>query len=891
MPIKVQCSCGASLKAPDKAAGKSLPCPKCKMPISVPDVDPLAAFDQMGGPPASGGAGSVFDGLGVPQSPPPQQQLGVGPPPNQGFGGPQQNPNPFGAPQQQDAPFGTPPQSNPLMGTSPKEPHGERLDKESLDASPYIGGGALIAGLFGAFFMLCNAMTVGDKPEEQDVAAANRGAEQVQKQREMLKPAPVNIPKAQPRRPERNNGAGRPQNNRPNNNRPGRDPNPGNGDNGGNGGSRPAFGESSNDNDRGNDRGNDRPPPEPLDRNLALRGFESAEFLHSGESVQVRARVDLLVNNGKILLPMRPWVVSAGDQRQAMLAALPKAGEQIQLKTEDGQSVSLNHQDLDPTDHAYLARLMVRLGKELASTAAADSSGGGRQKSFADMPLGSPIEVDAMKPAGISKRAIEVAIPSENRNARMTQLVLNSNRSIAMCVASFGSERLPQVRLQMVNLRRQEYMGTYRLNGSRGVPFGITSNDKGIFTYSVPFVSDPAILALWELNGNDIQLVRDVPLDEFLGFAQKEFGRAASAGRGAPVFCGVVNDDTVYVQTSQELLLIDMRAAELIYADPIGSKRPPAISAGRKHMAFQPRRSTGGKNEEILIIDSEELEVAGKFSAPPLDALAFSEDGVKLAGIRDDNLIQVYDVTTSELVDEFPLPTRADYFYWSGSEYLIAVNGGVHTIIDINRACPIGQWSAGRSAEEGLMVSLGAGRFLLGAQQGSQSVVRTAVVPEPEWVPEEVDASQFYVQLEGQSFAIDTSEADFDDADKAEIVSSVTQWVTAGGGKVEDNARLRIVCRTRPGTTESVDYQNSDGRLRRSVNFSTVECEIALYDGDTVLWRETAAFGGPTLAFGEFDDLEKSAAETPWPVAAFFAEAQMPRRFAQGDAWRDLPSH
>ena len=37
MPIQVNCaSCNASLRAPDKAAGKGLKCPKCSAPILVP---------------------------------------------------------------------------------------------------------------------------------------------------------------------------------------------------------------------------------------------------------------------------------------------------------------------------------------------------------------------------------------------------------------------------------------------------------------------------------------------------------------------------------------------------------------------------------------------------------------------------------------------------------------------------------------------------------------------------------------------------------------------------------------------------------------------------------------------------------------------------------------
>src|SRR4029077_19974431 len=36
MPISIACSCGAKLRAPDAAAGKTVACPKCKARVSVP---------------------------------------------------------------------------------------------------------------------------------------------------------------------------------------------------------------------------------------------------------------------------------------------------------------------------------------------------------------------------------------------------------------------------------------------------------------------------------------------------------------------------------------------------------------------------------------------------------------------------------------------------------------------------------------------------------------------------------------------------------------------------------------------------------------------------------------------------------------------------------------
>lgn len=59
MPIKVACQCGAAFAAPDHYAGKTVKCPKCSNPLSVPQ--PAAATL----PPAQAAAPAGFGGGGI----------------------------------------------------------------------------------------------------------------------------------------------------------------------------------------------------------------------------------------------------------------------------------------------------------------------------------------------------------------------------------------------------------------------------------------------------------------------------------------------------------------------------------------------------------------------------------------------------------------------------------------------------------------------------------------------------------------------------------------------------------------------------------------------------------------------------------------------------------
>jgi hypothetical protein len=69
MPVSLSCpACGARLKAPDNAAGRTFRCPKCQGPVVVPASGPTAfAFGTTAGP--ADDDGNPFADAGVPDEP------------------------------------------------------------------------------------------------------------------------------------------------------------------------------------------------------------------------------------------------------------------------------------------------------------------------------------------------------------------------------------------------------------------------------------------------------------------------------------------------------------------------------------------------------------------------------------------------------------------------------------------------------------------------------------------------------------------------------------------------------------------------------------------------------------------------------------------------------
>ena len=71
MPIKVSCTCGAAFAAKDELAGRTVACPKCQQPLTIPSgaaaqktpvQRPAAPAPQ---PAAESGAPNIFDEAGI----------------------------------------------------------------------------------------------------------------------------------------------------------------------------------------------------------------------------------------------------------------------------------------------------------------------------------------------------------------------------------------------------------------------------------------------------------------------------------------------------------------------------------------------------------------------------------------------------------------------------------------------------------------------------------------------------------------------------------------------------------------------------------------------------------------------------------------------------------
>ena len=454
---------------------------------------------------------------------------------------------------------------------------------------------------------------------------------------------------------------------------------------------RPGANSGANSNDRPRDNGTNRngsgvTPKNPKDSaaetyaeiEAAINEMGVDEFRHSGEFTTDRTDVDITVDGAAMILPMRTWETKSGDTYKAMLHGAPSV-DNIPILTDDGQELDFTYEELSSRDHAYLNRFSFEIKQVVARVNALAASGianasSGPKSAFAEMPKGAAMTPDVRVPFKLLK-PVDAAIPEAYRDTSLQRMILSSDRSIAMLIVSRGRGIAQRFWLQLMNVRRGEQMGVFAMPTSAGTPFGITSDDKAVFTFTAPFGSKPAQFDKWTIEGSELVHAFDIPLIEEINNDRRRLSRDRD-----PDAIGMINDQTVFLIQDNALSLVDLETGQTQYRTEVANNDPPCFSANNRYLAIQPLEGTAdGETRDVLIINCDNLELAGSFAAPVLKSLAFSDDGTRLAGLDDENVITVFDATTGEQVSMLPLADRAGSVYWSGDNFLVAINNNRHT--------------------------------------------------------------------------------------------------------------------------------------------------------------------------------------------------------------------
>ncbi|MEQ1906172.1 MAG: hypothetical protein ABL888_18450, partial [Pirellulaceae bacterium] len=279
----------------------------------------------------------------------------------------------------------------------------------------------------------------------------------------------------------------------------------------------------------------------------------------------------------------------------------------------------------------------------------------------------------------------------------------------------------------------------------------------------------------------------------------------------SPHSSGVVDDNTVFIQTMTNLSFIDIPTGKVLYSDRIQCFDPPAISPNRKYLAFHPEGS--GK---ILVIDCKELKLVQTIPVGPVKHLDFSDDGTKLAcvsNVFNSWSIQILEIAKGNMVDEHFVPFDGTSLFWSGNEHIVVGfvdEGGSpgYEIIDALEGFPIADWKPMSPYILGFH-RLGGDKFLF-ASDGLEEFVGSMQIPPPEWIKKDIDVNKFYARIKGNEVSIDISALGFDGITRGAIETFLSKQVKEAGGTVGAIGRMKIIGSKRAGVTENRSYKERE---------------------------------------------------------------------------------
>ncbi len=658
------------------------------------------------------------------------------------------------------------------------------------------------------------------------------------------------------------------------------------------------------------------------------------EFLHSGATASTRTQVSAVISEeGIVQVPMRTWIKKDGTEIVAMLKRRPEEKGKVELLTEAGETIEIDRDDLDEVDNDYLNKLTASLPeavevKEPGTTPKiADSPVPGN--SFLAMPKAASITPDALTPLKLSQHVL-LQMPDRAFAPTLENVVLSSDRSVAMVVMNghVTGQFEEQAWLELIDLRKNKFVGFFPFPAPAAMPFGITADNLGIFSFTSEGIDTAPQLDSWRLENNEIVLENSVVLGKSThervfgsgGLAETIGGLAGGIGGdggslpdgiagGMPLSWfftkfGVINDKTAYLYNSRSLSFMDIESGKVLYTDSVWFLDQPAFSANRKYMAFQPHDPFSSRKggDKVLVIDCEKLELAGSFDSPEIRSLAFSDDGTKLAVHAQKyarSTIEVLDITTGEWVVEMEIPARPDSIYWSGDKYVVVTAAGFHAILDVFNGFPVARWAAGdtQGTKVTSPIPLGDNVFVrsvdpLGPQAG---LLQTVQVPQPDWIDPNLNENMFYIQLKDNDVSIDMSDTDFGILDKPRVRAGIEERIREAGGRVADNARLRVVCSTRPDGQRSVTFVRRRGR-REQDEFHTITYklylnEISLYEDDVLVKQFRTHSGGISRSSGTLAELQASAEANFKPSPAFFINTDLSLKMIRESAWKEIPTY
>ena len=257
--------------------------------------------------------------------------------------------------------------------------------------------------------------------------------------------------------------------------------------------------------------------------------------------------------------------------------------------------------------------------------------------------------------------------------------------------------------------------------------------------------------------------------------------------------------------------------------------------------------------ESIATIDVEQ----------PVSALAFSDSGKFLAGLSpSDSSIWVWNMETNELAQELTAQNgTGSTLRWIGQNHLLVGQA----LIDIKLRATV--WTFNfrgtiASAQDGRHWLLTKEKFIPVELSPPSLATKTA----------SLDAKSILAMEPGSEVAIEM-QLPFTAAEQQEIRRKLTSILAANSIKVNDAAKLKLVCKVTMGKQDTRRYIGSG-----SVTYVPNNGSIEFISEGHKLWARTKFFGPSTMMMvGRDENIQTATDRLCKPKPSFFMDVKLPK--------------
>ena len=438
---------------------------------------------------------------------------------------------------------------------------------------------------------------------------------------------------------------------------------------------------------------------------------------------------------------------------------------------------------------------------------------------------------------------------------------LISNSNLPLCALSRSNPFLDHSELFLVRMSDSKLIAQIRIPAEKTNLLALSPNGNSLVTISDARGHRSGRMSLWKIDGRKMKNAGNWDPDNLFRITALDAPQAFFV------------DDRKLLLLGKPVVLLDCDSGDTIYSF---DRKPGqvAVSSGQKLVGVV-------SNSSIFVIETESGETKGQIDEPyqGVDALAFSNDGKKLAGLnKSSGCIWIWDMVSGELANELSVSpdTVRTNLQWIDDQFLLV--GNKHLVDTISRS-KVWEFSISRKGvkkSNGKYWKLDDGRL-------SQSNIGPVNLANK---TRQFEPDELLVLSPGSKIALEISgKLPFDRTTVADIKESLAEELKENKFVLDDDASLKLrlsVTKGEKETTEYRDFLDPPWSKGKKATYTPTVCKIELVKEGRTFWHLRQTFtAGHFIHLRENESVQAAAKRVCKPNSTFFTKAKLPRYYAE----------